>query len=106
MKFKICLLASDMDGTLMDKGYINPKNYAAIEEFINLGGTFVIATGRSSMAIDHLVKNFKDLKYSIVYNGGMIYEYATESPVAECHLPEEDKIFFKEVLERFPLLTS
>lgn len=102
MKFKNCLLASDMDGTLMDKGYINPKNYAAIEEFIDLGGTFAIATGRCSMAIDHLVKNFKELKYSIVYNGGMVYDYTIDGPVAECYLPEEDKTFFKDVLERFP----
>ncbi|MBE6728692.1 MAG: HAD-IIB family hydrolase [Ruminococcaceae bacterium] len=102
MKFDNCLLVSDMDGTLMDKGYINPRNYAAIEEFIDLGGTFAIATGRCSMAIDHLVKNFKDLKYSIVYNGGMVYDYTIDGPVAASYLPEEDKTFFKDVLEKFP----
>lgn len=102
MKFKNCLLVSDMDGTLMDKGYINPKNFEAINEFRSLGGTFAIATGRAGMAIDHLIDKFGELKYSIVYNGGTVYDYTKDEPAMECYLPEEDKTYFKEVLERFP----
>ena len=33
--FENCLLASDIDGTLMENGYINPKNLEKIEFFMN-----------------------------------------------------------------------
>lgn len=104
MKFKDCLLVSDIDGTLMEMGYINPKNIAAIEEFISLGGTFCIATGRCGPAIEHIVCNFKSLTHAIVYNGGMIYDYVKNAPIMEKCLEDEDKDFFRILLERMPNL--
>lgn len=104
MKFKDCLLVSDIDGTLMNMGYINPKNIAAIEEFTSLGGTFCIATGRCVMAIEHIVCNFKNLTHAIVCNGGMIYDYTKKRAVMEKSLEQEDKYFFKLLIERMPEL--
>lgn len=103
-KFENCLLVSDIDGTLMEMGYINPKNLAAIEEFISLGGTFCIATGRCVPAIEHIVCNFKNLTHAIVYNGGMIYDYTKRAPIMERTLEDSDKEFFKILLERIPEL--
>ena len=102
MKFKDCLLASDIDGTLMEMDYINPKNITAIEEFVSLGGTFCIATGRCVPAIEHVVCNFKSLTHAIVYNGGMIYDYTKEAPIMERCLEDADKEFFKILLQRIP----
>ncbi|MEE0839211.1 MAG: HAD-IIB family hydrolase [Acutalibacteraceae bacterium] len=102
MKFKDCLLVSDIDGTLMEMGYINPRNLKAIDEFVSQGGTFCIATGRCTSAIEHIVCEFKSLTYSIVYNGGTVYDYIENKPVFENHLSEEDKTFFNFLLEKIP----
>lgn len=102
MNFKDCLLVSDIDGTLVEMGYINPKNIAAVEEFTSLGGTFCIATGRCVPAIEHIVCNFKELTHAIVYNGGMIYDYIKKMPIMERCLKDSDKQFFRILLERIP----
>ncbi len=100
MKFKNCLLVSDIDGTLMERGNISPRNFKAIDEFISEGGTFCIATGRCTAAIEHIVCDFKNLTHAIVYNGGMVYDYIADKPVFENHLSEEDKTFFNFLLEK------
>ena len=38
--FDGCLLASDIDGTLQENGYINPKNIEKIKYFVQEGGKF------------------------------------------------------------------
>ena len=35
MNLKKCLLASDVDGTLMEQGYISPRNFEKINEFFH-----------------------------------------------------------------------
>lgn len=102
MKFKDCLLVSDIDGTLMENGYINPRNFKAVEEFVSQGGTFCIATGRCTSAIEHIVCEFEHLTHSIVYNGGTVYDYTLDKPVFENHLSKEDKRFFNFLLEKIP----
>lgn len=102
MKFNNCLLVSDIDGTLIEEGYINPKNFEAVDEFVSLGGTFAIATGRCTMAIEHIVCNFKKVDYAIVYNGGTVYNYIKDEPAVESFLEEEDKPFFENLLKEIP----
>ncbi len=102
MKFKDCLLVSDIDGTLMERGKISHRNFEAIDEFVSQGGTFCIATGRCTSAIEHIVCEFKHLTHSIVYNGGTIYDYTVDKPVFETYLSEEDKTFFNFLLEKIP----
>ena len=99
-KFDGCLLVSDIDGTLLENGYINPKNFEAIEEFTHLGGTFCIATGRCVPAIEHIVCNFKNLTHAIACNGAMIFDYTKNMPIFERCLFDEDKLFFKEFTEK------
>ncbi len=104
MKFKDCLLVSDIDGTLMEMGYINPKNIAAVQEFVSLGGTFCIATGRCTAAIEHIVCKFQNLTHAIVCNGAVIYDYTKNKAVMEKNLEQADKYFFKGLIERIPEL--
>ena len=57
--FSGCLLACDIDGTLVENGYINPKNVEKIEYFMSEGGIFSIATGRSVTAISVVTDTLK-----------------------------------------------
>ena len=104
MKFKDCLLVSDIDGTLMEMGGINPRNITAVQEFVSLGGTFCIATGRCTAAIEHIVAQFKKLTHAIVCNGSVIYDYTKNMPVKAKKLEQADKLFFKEIIEKMPEL--
>ncbi len=94
MKFKNCILASDVDGTLMEQGYINPRNFEKIDEFVSQGGTFCISTGRCPAAMKHIVSQFKTLHNVIFYNGGMVYDYANKEILINKVLNDEDKNFF------------
>ncbi len=99
MKFKSCLLACDIDGTLMNEGYINPKNIEYINKFVDEGGIFCLATGRCGPALNHIIPYFEKSKIAIIYNGGMIYDFKEEKVLYEKTLDNSDKLFFKNVLD-------
>jgi HAD superfamily hydrolase (TIGR01484 family) len=88
----------------MEMGEINPRNITAVQEFISLGGTFCIATGRCTAAIEHIVSEFKNLNYAIVCNGSVIYDYTKNKTVMEKFLEQSDKFFFKRLIEKIPQL--
>ena len=93
--FDGCLLASDVDGTLMGSGYLPPINTEKIKYFIREGGKFSISTGRSAEALGQLFKIFdKELvSYSIVLNGGMIYDFKNEETIYEATVSQKVKDF-------------
>ncbi|MEE0927754.1 MAG: HAD family hydrolase [Acutalibacteraceae bacterium] len=102
--FENCLLASDVDGTLVDTGIIAQRNIEKIKYFCEQGGTFVIATGRSSGAIGQ-VFNFIDkslLGPCVFLNGGMIYDFNNEKELYADLLPEHAKLYAKTVFEKHP----
>ncbi len=81
-KFTGMIIVSDMDGTLLDKDKKIPQiNLDKIDYFMENGGIFTIATGRSS----HSIKKYMDiLKVNapvICYNGGSIYDFENEKTV-------------------------
>ncbi len=88
--FDGCLLACDIDGTLMESGYINPKNIEKIEYFMSEGGKFSISTGRSVGAFSDVLEQLKRVSPSVVGNGCMIYDYENRKLLFEIVLPESD----------------
>ena len=102
--FENCLLASDVDGTLVDTGRIAQRNLEAIKYFCDEGGTFVIATGRSSGAVSQVFSLVdKSLVGPCVFlNGGMIYDVTAEKALYATVLPEHTKEFVKAVAEKHP----
>ena len=97
--FDGCLLASDIDGTLISSGYINPKNIEKIEFFINEGGIFVLSTGRSFVAFDDVLEKVKQVSYSIALNGCIIYDYNKADVIFSQTLPASDFEIVNKVLE-------
>ena len=85
------LLASDIDGTLLDNGYINPRNIEKIKFFVKEGGAFAIATGRSVGAVSMVTDAIDCIGPSVVANGAMIYDYKSQEIIKEYLLPECDK---------------
>ncbi len=97
--FEGCLLACDVDGTLMFNGNINPKNIEKIEFFINEGGKFSICSGRSVGALLHIVKKLKKVSSSVTGNGVLIYDFENKQIISQKVLPKSDYRIVKKILE-------
>ena len=97
--FSGCILACDVDGTLIANGYINPKNIEKIEYFINEGGYFSLSTGRTVRAVDHILDGVKRISPSVVDNGCIIYDYENERILDEVCLAKSDYIIAKKVID-------
>ncbi len=78
-KFEGITLISDIDGTLFSSpGTIPRANVEATEYFMENGGRFAVATGRSQVSI---AKNFDKFRVNtpcIVLNGTGLYDYSME----------------------------
>ena len=92
INMKGILLASDLDGTLLqDDKTISETDKAAIRRFREAGGTFTVATGRS---IPTLAPYPEELKLDVplaLYNGAMIYDPVLKKPIWETWIPEDAK---------------
>lgn len=97
--FDGCLLACDVDGTLVENGNINPKNIEKIEYFMAEGGFFSIATGRSVTAISSVTEKLKRFSPSVVSNGSMIYDYQNQCVVHQDILERQDYKIINDILE-------
>lgn len=100
--FSGCLLVSDIDGTLVHEGEIPQRNLRAIEHFIENGGLFSIATGRSVEATRPYMCSSGANCPAIVFNGAVVYDYAAETPIRNKRLPESAKPILTDLIERFP----
>ena len=101
--FQGVLLVSDLDGTLVTgKGNIHPRNISAIERFIEKGGRFSFATGRSVLGTKRFASVVPTNAPSIVYNGGGIYDFGTQTLLWSKGLPPTYTQLIRAVKEAFP----
>lgn len=72
-KIKKQIVFSDYDGTLYITEENMKKNIKSIEEYRNLGGKFVITTGRSKTSVSNVIKQYNiPYDYIISNNGAVI----------------------------------
>ena len=96
--FDGCLLASDVDGTLVAGDVLPQQNIDKIAYFISEGGAFSLATGRTAGAVSSVTSKIKKLSPSIVANGSVIYDFNKDYALYEQFVPKEDCYIVKEVL--------
>ncbi len=71
----IKLIASDMDGTLLNKdGTIHERNISAIKKAIEKGIIFVPATGRANNTIPSQIFEHFTVRYNLSSNGAAVYD--------------------------------
>lgn len=101
------LLASDIDGTINDKGRrLVQRNYDAIHKFVyECGGNFTLASGRSPHSMR---KHFKRLDIddgkAVVINGAGIYDFAQEKMIWTSPLNEHCIEMVRKSVKKFPTL--
>ena len=97
--FSGCLLASDIDGTLLSNGYLPQINIEKIKYFISEGGTFSLATGRTPGAVLGVVEKLGSVGPGVYGNGCMIYDFSEGRFLYQFCLPDDAKAFAKEALD-------
>lgn len=96
--FDGCLLASDIDGTLLSNGYLPPKNIEKIKYFLSEGGIFSLATGRTPGAVASVIEALGEVSASVFGNGCMIYDFGTQKFLHQDFLPNQSKQFAADVI--------
>ena len=89
-KFDGCLLACDIDGTLLMNGVLPARNIEAIEYFKAEGGMVSIATGRTVAALKPITDLYSGFGPSVVSNGSMIYDTSKRQVLYEITLEKSE----------------
>lgn len=86
-KYKVII--SDFDGTLArDDKSVSKENIDAINDFVKRGGIFIVATGRMTSGIDHILKDlglncllttFNGAELIDLASGKTLYRYAVDN---------------------------
>ena len=106
MKY-IKLVASDLDGTLLDKNKeITPRLYHALEQMNEQGIYFVPATGRPFSTVPQAIKALPFLRYVITSNGAAIYDAVEKKAVIENNLSPNAVDAVIPIAKRLPVITE
>ena len=103
----IKLVASDLDGTLLNKNKeITPRLFQALEKLNELGVLFVPTTGRPFGTVPQAIKELPFLKYVITSNGAAIYDAVEEKNIIENYLLPEAVNAVMEIARDLPVITE
>lgn len=104
-QFEQTLILADLDGTLLnDGGEISRENQAAIRYYMDNGGRFTVATGRSLRGMEHFFPALAVNAPAILYNGSAIYDFQTGQDVHTACVEEDGYLLAKTLAARFPAL--
>lgn len=93
--FSGCLLACDIDGTLMNNGKIAERNIEKIRFFVEEGGRFSLSTGRSVGALKQVLGKIENISPSVIANGCMIYDFENSKIIYQNVIDKSDHIAAK-----------
>ena len=103
----IKLVASDLDGTLLNKNKeITPRLFDALEKLNELGIYFVPSTGRPFGTVPQAIKELPFLKYVITSNGATIYDAVEKRNIIENFLTPEAVDAVIEIAKELPVITE
>ena len=104
-KFDGVLLVSDFDDTLYDASRrIPPRNIAALQEWIQEGGRFTVATGRAHRTFAPYVSLAPINAPVILSNGSALYDFETETMLIQTLLDPRAPADFAALMEAIPSL--
>lgn len=99
------LIATDMDGTLLDDNKNIPsKNLEAIKEALNNDKKVVLATGRPLNGIKKYINQLhldNEKNFSVVFNGAVVQNNKNGEILSKKILTHEDVLFLKKLSEHF-----
>lgn len=103
----IKLVASDLDGTLLNRNKeITPRLHQALTELDRLGVLFVPATGRPLGSVPQDIQTLPFLRYVIASNGATIYDVSQKRNIIENCLTTEAVSAVIEIARELPIITE
>lgn len=85
--YKDFILITDIDGTLANSQHIvSAKNKQAIAHFVEQGGHFAVATGRTQKNVLPYIEGLNINAPCILYNGGALYSWQDQRFLKTKHL--------------------
>ena len=103
----IKLVASDLDGTLLNKNKeITPRLFEALKKLNDLGIYFVPSTGRPFGTVPQTIKELPFLKYVTTSNGATIYDAEKKKNIIENYLTPEAVDAIIEIAKELPVITE
>ena len=106
-KFDGMLILSDMDGTLLDsEKKISEENVKAIQYFVDNGGKFSLATGRSKSSMEFYVEHLPINAPVVVYNGAGVYDFKADKFVFQKYMDETCVPFIEDICREFPFVAG
>ena len=103
MDRKIRIIATDLDGTLLNSDkQITAKTYEALERAAAAGVEIVPITGRLLSAMPEQVRNLPFLNYIICVNGAQIIELATGKVIYKAEIPCARAVELMEDMDAYP----
>lgn len=104
-QFEKTLILADMDGTLLnDAGEISPENQKFIRYYMEHGGLFTVATGRSRQGMEHFFPALAVNAPAILYNGSAIYDFSAGEDIYEACVGEIGFALAQALEAQFPAL--
>lgn len=102
-KFSDVLIATDLDGTMLDSNKrVGAKTLAALDRYIAQGGRLTVSTGRVYSSFGNMRKLVPFNMPVIFANGAQLYDYETDRTVWGCLVDETSLDMFSGVASRFP----
>jgi len=102
--FDGCFLASDIDGTLVYGDSLPQRNIDMIKYFVNEGGIFSVATGRSILAVGEELKNLDCVGPSVFSNGSIIFDYSKKEMLHNFVIDSEYNFVLNKIREWCPTI--
>lgn len=98
------ILFTDLDGTLLtDEKSICESDMESIRRLVDAGHKFVMTTGRPLSSVKKLAEKYGFLKPGFIlvsFNGGLIYDCATESPILTRRISVDEVKFIMDEAHR------
>lgn len=98
------IIALDMDGTLLDSsGKVSDRNVRVMKKLIDEGHYIVPASGRALPVLPNEVKSLEGIKYAVLENGAVIWDWENDTALKKHMMPEgmAQKIL-KRLAEEYP----
>lgn len=103
MKYDGIVIFTDLDGTLLNEdSQPSAGNIEAINDFINQGGRFGVATGRAGWTVRKTFPMLNLNMPSIFFNGALVFDIQTGEEIHSAFLPEGLAPIFQDILDRYP----
>lgn len=97
------LLVCDMDGTLLNtENKVSKQNKEAIEDFVNGGGFFTLATGRSAKGVESYIDELPINLPVIIMNGAQIYDFKSRETIYRSCLENDIDEIVLDLISQFP----